>query len=102
MSVVVAWLRPVSSPSTPLITNSFGPRRLVERTRGRPTFFGLVEAWTSSEASAMDTSFTPSWRSFWAKACSTTWGSPSPAGCSWNTSIAVERSSVYSRSWESS
>jgi hypothetical protein len=48
----------------------------------------------------MEMSFTPSWRSFSAYALRMTWGSPSAAGCSWKTSIAVERSSVYSVSWE--
>ncbi len=63
--VEVRWLPggPDSSPSTPRMTYSFGPFFLA-RTRRLPTFSGLVEAWTSSAASAMDTSFTPSCVSF--------------------------------------
>ena len=103
-SVVVFWLPggPDSSPSTPRITYSFGPFFFAPRTRRLPTFCGFVEACTSSASSAMETSLTPSCRSFCAYAFNTTCGSPSPAGCSWKTSMAVDRSSVYSRSWERS
>ena len=99
-SVVVAWLPggPVSSPSTPLDHELRGPAPLAARTSGLPTFRGLVEACTSSEASAIETSFTPSCRSFSVYAFSTACGVAPPPGCSWMTSIAVERSSVYSRS----
>ena len=59
---VVGWPRGVSSPSTPRITYSDGPRR---RASFLPTLRGSVEACTTSaDASAMDTSLTPSFRSF--------------------------------------
>ncbi len=85
-----------SSPSTPRITYSFGPFFLLERRTRWPTFRGSVEAWTSSEVSAIDPSLTPSCRSFCANWSSVALRSPpsTAAGCSWKTSMAVERSSV--------
>ena len=58
------WLpgAPLSSPRMPRTTYSLGPRFL--RARRLPTAWGLVEAWTSSLASARVTSLTPSLRSF--------------------------------------
>ncbi len=59
---MVGWPSVPSSPSTPRITYSAGPGR---RASFLPTMRGLVEACTTSaEASAIETSLTPSRRSF--------------------------------------
>ena len=88
----MGWPMGVSSPSTPRITYSAGPFR---RASFLPTLRGSVEACTTSaDASAIDTSLTPSRFSFSAYACTAFWRSAPAPGCSCVISMAVESSSV--------